>query len=176
MLVSLAKSGNIKALEELIFRIQKNVYSIFAHLTSNKDDISDLTQDVLLKMARSLSQLKKTENFRKWLNQIIYNTYHDYIKKTSQMLLDSNEQVLNSIKDKISCEPGERCFFSEVGELIKAALMTLPKDLRITIILREVEGLSYDEISKITKTTLGTVKSRISRARMKLQEELKNFI
>jgi RNA polymerase sigma-70 factor (ECF subfamily) len=54
--------------------------------------------------------------------------------------------------------------------------MTLPKDLRITLILREYEGLSYEDISKITNTTLGTVKSRISRARIKLQEELKDFI
>ena len=61
-------------------------------------------------------------------------------------------------------------------KLIKFALMSLPKDLRLTIILREFEGLSYDEIAKITNTALGTVKSRISRARLKLQQELKEFI
>ena len=54
--------------------------------------------------------------------------------------------------------------------------MTLPQNLRITLVLREYEGLSYEDISKITNTTLGTVKSRISRARLKLQEELREFI
>lgn len=61
-------------------------------------------------------------------------------------------------------------------KLIKAALLNLPENLRIVIVLREYEGLSYDDISKITNTALGTVKSRISRARIKLQEELKEFI
>ena len=83
---------------------------------------------------------------------------------------------LNEIKDKLGCEPGEKCLFSEIEKIIKAALLTLPQDLRISIILREFEGLSYQDISKITNTTLGTVKSRISRARIKLQEELKEFI
>ena len=61
-------------------------------------------------------------------------------------------------------------------KLIKTALMTLPKELRITLILREIEGLSYEDISKITNTALGTVKSRISRARTRLQKEIQEFI
>jgi len=61
-------------------------------------------------------------------------------------------------------------------KLIKLALMTLPKDLRLSLVLREFEGLSYEDIAKATNTTLGTVKSRISRARLKLQEELRDFI
>ena len=90
--------------------------------------------------------------------------------------LDLDTDKLLEIKDKIGCEPGERCLFSEMEKLIKAALLTLPENLRIVLILREYEGLSYDDIAKITHTALGTVKSRISRARLKLQEELKEFI
>ena len=66
--------------------------------------------------------------------------------------------------------------FSEIEKLINTALLTLPKDLRITLVLREYEGLSYNDIAQITNTAVGTVKSRISRARLKLQEELKDFI
>mgnify|MGYP002627570057 CR=1 FL=1 len=80
------------------------------------------------------------------------------------------------IKDKIGCEPGEKCLFSEMDKLIKAAMLSLPIDLRIVIVLREYEGLSYEDISKVTNTTLGTVKSRIARARTKLQQQLKEFI
>ena len=97
-------------------------------------------------------------------------------EKKSDKLVDFDMEKLNEIKDKIGCEPGEKCLFSEIEKLIKAALMTLPQNLRITLVLREYEGLSYEDISKITNTTLGTVKSRISRARLKLQEELKEFI
>ena len=61
-------------------------------------------------------------------------------------------------------------------KLIKSAILTLPDNLRIVIVLREYEGLSYEDISKITNTTIGTVKSRISRARLRLQQELKEFI
>ena len=88
----------------------------------------------------------------------------------------SKQDKLNEIKDKLGCQPGEKCIFSEMEKLVRTALLTLPKDLRITLILREYEGLSYEDISKITNTALGTVKSRISRARLKLQNELKEFI
>ena len=176
-LIVLAQNGDVKALEELIRRVQKNIFTMFSHLTVKKEDISDLTQETLLKMARALPNLKDPKNFKSWLNQIVTNTFYDYAKKTSNNnLLEFDEEKLNEIKDKLGCEPGQRCLFSEIEKLIKAALMTLPQNLRITLLLRAYEGLSYEDISKITNTTLGTVKSRISRARLKLQEELKEFI
>lgn len=175
-LIPLAQAGDIKALEELIRKVQKQVYVMFSHLTDKKDDISDLTQEALLKMARALPNLKEIRTFKAWLNQIITNVFYDYARKYSDRFVELDEEKLNEIKDKIGCEPGEKCFFAEIEKLIKAALMTLPKDLRITLLLREYEGLSYEDIARITNTALGTVKSRISRARIKLQEELKEFI
>lgn len=175
-MISLAQSGDTKALEELIRRVQKQIYAMFSHLTDKKSDISDLTQETLLKMAKSLHQLKEIKHFKTWLNRIVTNVFYDYARKNSDRFVDFDMEKLNEIKDKIGCEPGEKCLFSEIEKLIKAALMTLPQNLRITLVLREYEGLSYEDISKITNTTLGTVKSRISRARLKLQEELKEFI
>lgn len=175
-LIILSQQGDIKALEELIRKTQREVYAIFSHLTESKNDIADLTQEVLLKMAKKIYQLNEPKKFKSWLNQIITNTFYDYTKKNPIAFSEIDEEKLNEIKDKIGCEPGEKCFFSEIEKLIRVALMTLPKDLRITLVLREYEGLSYEDISRITNTTLGTVKSRISRARFKLQEELKDFI
>ena len=175
-LVQMAQNGNIKALESLIRNEQRHIYAMFSHLTDKKEDISDLTQEVLLKMAKNISKLNNIDNFRAWLNKIITNTFNDYIKKSSTNLVEINEEKLNEIKDKLGCEPGEKCLFAEIEKLIKSALLTLPQTLRLSLILREYEGLSYEDISKITNTTLGTVKSRIARARMKLQEELKEFI
>ena len=166
----------MKALEELIHRIQKDVYVIFAHLTDKKEDISDLTQEALFKAAKSLNQLHDPDHFKSWINRIITNVFYDYNRKSENKITEINEEKLNEIKDKLGCEPGEKCLFGEIEKIIKAALMTLPKNLRITLILREYEGLSYEDISEITNTTLGTVKSRISRARVKLQEQLKDFI
>ncbi len=175
-LINSAQNGDIKALEEIIRRVQKDVYALFSHLAARKDDISDLTQETLIKMAKSLSQLKDPKRFKAWLNQISTNVFYEYTRKHPNLKIEYDEKKLNEIKDKIGCEPGEKCLFSEIEKLIKAALMTLPQNLRISLVLREYEGLSYDDIAKITNTPAGTVKSRISRARLRLKQELKEFI
>ena len=74
-LIILAQEGDIKALEELIRRVQKDIYSIVSHLLNKREDISDLTQEVLLKMAKSLSNLKDVKSFKRWLNKIVTNVY-----------------------------------------------------------------------------------------------------
>ena len=175
-LIPLAQSGDNKALEAIIRKVQKQVYAIFSHLTGKKDDISDLTQEALLKMAKKLPQLKNIKSFKTWLNQIITNVYYDFIRKNPNKFVELSEDDFIEIKDKLGCEPGEKCLVAEVEKLIRSAIFTLPKNLRITLVLREYEGLTYEEIAKITNTAIGTVKSRISRARLKLQQELKEFI
>lgn len=176
-LISYAKKGDSKALEELIRRVQKNVFTMFSYLTDKRQDIADLTQEALLKMARNINNLKDQTRFKPWLNQIVTNVFYDYVKKHARdKRIDLDNDKLLEIKDKIGCEPGEKCLFAEMETLIKAAMLNLPESLRIVIVLREYEGLSYEDISKITDTAIGTVKSRISRARMKLQQELKEFI
>lgn len=175
-LIKLAQMGDIKAIEALIRREQKHIYAIFSHLTSKKEDIADLTQETLLKMARNIDKLKEPEHFRQWLNRIISNSFYDFSKKNKLDIVEIEENKLEEIKDKIGCEPGERCIFMEIEKLVRLALLALPKNLRLPLILREYEGMSYEDISKITNAALGTVKSRISRARLKLRQELEGFI
>ena len=175
-IISLAQKGDVKALEELIKRIQKQVFAVFSHLTAKKEDVSDLTQEALLKMARSIITLKDLKKFRPWLDQIITNVFYDYVRKKNDKVIQISEDEFKELKDKIGCEPGEKCFFAELERVINSAIMTLPYLFRITLVLREYEGLSYSDIAEITNTTIGTVKSRIARARWKLQQELKEFI
>lgn len=175
-LIELAQKNDIKAIEALIRREQKHIYAIFSHLTDKREDVADLTQDVLLKMAKNIGNLKDMSNFRPWLNRIISNTFYDFTKKNKNLPVEIDEYRINEIKDKPFCEPGEKCLFSEIETFVKNALMSLPKNLRLSIVLREFEGLSYEDISKIMNTTIGTVKSRISRARIKLREELSEYI
>ena len=176
-IIKLSQDGDIKALEELIRRIQKNVFGMFSYLTEKRQDVADLTQEALLKTAKCINSLKDTKCFKSWLNHIVTNTYYDYTRKHSKDTnVDVDEDKLLEIKDKIGCEPGEKCLFSEMDKIIKYALLNLPDNLRVVIVLREFEGLSYEDISRLTNTTIGTVKSRISRARGKLQEQLKEFI
>jgi RNA polymerase sigma-70 factor (ECF subfamily) len=176
-IIVLAQNNDVKAIETLIRREQKHIYAIFAHLTDKKEDVSDLTQETLVKMARNIRNLKDPIKFRPWLNRIMSNIFYDYTHtKTQKNIIEINESKLNEISDNLNCEPAERCIFTEIEDLIKNALMTLPQHLRLSIVLREYEGLSYEDISKVTNTTIGTVKSRISRARLKLKEVLADFL
>ena len=88
-LVTLAQSNDIKALEELIKRVQKHIFAIFSHLVEKSEDVSDLTQEVLLKMAKSVSQLKNPRKFNSWLNQIITNQYYDFAKKNPEKFIST---------------------------------------------------------------------------------------
>lgn len=177
IIIKLSQEGDIKALEELVKRIQKNIFGMFSYLAGKRQDAADLTQEALLKTIRCIQTLKDSHCFKSWLNHIVTTTYYDYTKrKAKDEKIDYDEDKLLELKDKIGCEPGEKCLFSEIDTIIRFALLSLPDNLRIVILLREYEGLSYEDISKLTNTTLGTVKSRIARARIKLQEQLKEFI
>jgi len=183
-LIILSQNENFKALEELIKRIQQEVYATLSYLLKNNESISDLTQEVLLKVAKKIKNLNNPSCFRGWLNHIITNTYYDYMRKLKRkpemLSLEYSCQALDmDIKIEIPDnrnKPMEKCITSECEEQIKKAIRNLPETFRIVIVLREFQGLSYEEIADSTNTSIGTVKSRISRARIKLQEILKNYV
>lgn len=183
-LVVLSQQEDYKALETLIKRIQKDVFATLAYMKNNNDTISDLTQEVLLKVAKNIQNLKNPKCFNSWLNQIITRTYYDDLRKIKKVpdtiSIDYTCEPLNlgikiEIPDQRS-KPIEKCITSECEKFIKSAIRELPEPFRIPIILREFQGLSYEEIAQTTNSSIGTVKSRISRARLKLQEVLKNYI
>lgn len=176
-LIKLAQEGDSKALEELIRRIQKNIFGMFSYMASSRQDVSDLTQEALLKMAKYIKTLKDAHCFKSWLNHIVMNTFYDYTRAHAKdKNIEINEDKILELRDKAGCEPGEKCLFAEIDEVIKAAILSMPQNLRIVILLREYEGLCYEDIAILTDTTIGTVKSRIARARFKLQKQLKEFI
>ena len=186
-LVTLAQGDDTKALEELIKREQKNVFAIYTYLNKNNDNVYDLTQEALLRMAKGLPNLKNPKLFKSWLNHIVMNLFYDNLRKLNRIppTISLDEDVKNEnkyatkpqiyIPDK-KCKPLEKCLQHELENLIKFQIQQLPEYFRIVIVLRELQGLSYDEIAEITHTSVGTVKSRISRARTKLQEGLKSYI
>lgn len=175
-LIVLAQNNDFKALEELIKRVQRNVFAAFSYLIKKRENIADLTQETLLRVAKNLNTLKNPKNFRRWLNQIITNLYYDEIRKKNKkpdcISIDENPTPIIDLK----CKPHEKCLSGELEELIKTAISELPEHFKLPIILREFEGLSYDEIAKVTNTNIGTVKSRIARARERLQCDLKAYI
>lgn len=179
-LVLLAQNNDYNALEELIKRVQKKVYTSFAYLKKDEENLSDLTQEALIKMAKGIPKLKSPKAFNSWLNQIIMNLFYDELRKKCKKpeicSMDSCEDnTFFQIPDKLGL-PVEKAMLSETDRIIKEKICTLPDNFKVAIVLRELQGLSYDEIAAATNTSVGTVKSRIARAREKLQCSLKNYI
>lgn len=182
-LVSLAQQDDFKALEELIKKVQKDVFATLSYMLKSNESLYDLTQEVLLKLAKNIHSLQNPKCFNGWLNHITTNTYYDYLRKLKnkpetiplEYSCPSTDAEINiEIPDKHS-KPMEKCISNECERHVKNAIRGLPETFRIAIILREFQGLSYEEIANTTNSSIGTVKSRISRARMKLHEDLKNY-
>ena len=182
-LVVLAQKNDYKALEELIKREQKRIYMTFLYMCKDYSKVQDLTQETLVRMAKNISTLKNTKMFKSWLNQIMMNLFYDDFRKCAKIQLvsldknDDTQSKLNvaEIPDKRE-KPLEKCLSCELETVIKQEIQNLPELFRIPIVLRELQGLSYEDIAKSTDTNIGTVKSRIARARLKLKENLKDYI
>ena len=182
-LVVLSQQNDFKALEEIIRHEKKNVFAAFSYLSRGKENVSDLTQEALLRVARNIQNLKNPKLFKSWLNQIVTNLFYDELRKAQRKIetvsIDEESEDSPPIKFQLldkKCKPHEKCISSELENIIKNAILDLPEQFRIAIILRELQGLSYEEIAKATHSSIGTVKSRIARARGKLQEDLKAYI
>lgn len=184
-LILLAQQNDYNALEELIKREQKNAFASFYYLDPNKEEIMDLTQEALFRMAKNIKKLRDPKKFQSWFNQIITRLFYDEIRKkykkppilSIDAAPDENLNVINiaEIKDKKKI-PAEITLAGELNTKIINAIHSLPEPFRIAIVLRELQGLSYEEIADITQTSIGTIKSRIARARNKLQENLRPYL
>jgi RNA polymerase sigma-70 factor (ECF subfamily) len=175
-----------QAFEELVKRHQRTVYALIYQLAPDWDDTNDLAQEVFIRVWRSINNLRNPASFRSWLTQIVTNLFYDELRKRPRKLptisMDDSdlgdEGDSNPTRDipDMSAMPEEKVLNKEVSQVIRQAMLKLPEQFRTAIVLREVEGLSYEEIAVITQTEMGTVKSRIARARTKLQELLKPYI
>ena len=183
-LIELAKQDNLDALEELVKRNQNNVYASFYYLSCNCEDILDLTKEALLKMEKNIKNLKDNTKFKTWLNQIVTRLFYDYLRNKNKKLITIPIDKKDDDEDKFNiteipcktCTPEENTLKTELNCIIERSIQKLPDTFRLAIVLREFQGLSYEEIAEITNTNVGTVKSRIARARNKLQSDLKQYI
>lgn len=173
------------AFEELVKRHQKTVYALLYQLAPDWHDTSDLAQEVFIRVWKSITNLRNPSAFRSWLTQIVTNIFYDELRKRPRKLPtvsmddalgdDDSDGPSRDIPDESEI-PDENLLNQELSAVIRQAMLKLPEQFRTAIVLREVEGLSYEEIAVITKTEMGTVKSRIARARSKLQEILKPYL
>lgn len=174
-LIKLAKDGNNQALEKLIRIEQNNIYTTLFYLKKDENELYDIMQNVLIKITTGIHQLNNPEFFKTWLNKIIVNTYYDYVRKNKNYVRNNHiSQPSENIPD-FNSNPSNNILYTELDRTVKKTIEDMPYHYKIPIALREVQGLSYEEISKITNTSIGTVKSRISRARGIIKNEIKKY-
>ncbi|MBR2852240.1 MAG: sigma-70 family RNA polymerase sigma factor, partial [Anaerotignum sp.] len=171
--------GDMLAFEELILKHEKIVYNVALRMMNHSEDAKDISQEVFLKAYRSLGNFDERSQFSTWLYRITHNTCIDEMRKRkgkqSYSLEEELENEEGSMQRQIADEgdtPEESLLREEQKSEILQALDTLSEEHKAAVILRDVKGLSYEEIAEILELSLGTVKSRISRARNQLKKEI----
>ena len=180
-LIELARNDDMDALEEIIRRQQKTVFATLYYLNAKPDEIMDLTQEILFKVAKNIKKLKNPRTFKSWLNQIIINQFYDTLRKkqksAKKVCIEGNtDEKINFDIPDYTTNPYQKAIDKELEFAIKNSIYKLPDPFKAAIIMRELQGLSYEEIAQATNSNIGTVKSRIARARLKLQEYLKPYL
>ena len=177
-LVRQAKAGSATAFEALVTAYESKIYNLSLRYLGNREDAMDASQEVFLRVFRFLPGFQEESGFSTWIYRIAVNVCKDALvqraKRTEQPLEYQNEDEESRILEipDERYRPEELVEQSELKGLLADAILTLPEQQRQMIIMRDVQGLRYEEIGEILSLELGTVKSRISRAREKLRKKL----
>ena len=179
MLVRRCIAGDAVAWEEIVQRYNRRIYNICYRFAGSADDAQDLTQEVFIKMYRTLSSYDPGRAaFMTWLTTITRNLLVDHFRKTKQERMtesldgaSSEHEDAMPLSDKIpdkAAPPDARVQSREAGETVHHALQKLSPELREAVILRDLQDMDYREIAAVLKVPEGTVKSRINRGRAEL--------
>ncbi|MEO0456442.1 MAG: sigma-70 family RNA polymerase sigma factor [Cyanobacteria bacterium P01_A01_bin.114] len=169
---------------ELVRCYQPYVNNVLFQLASDWSDRADLAQEVWIRVYRNVHRLQDPIKFKGWLRRIITNLFYDELRKRKRFNQTVSLDAPRATTDghmtwDLPCgcpSPVDRMMTHEFYDKLSAAIVELPEVFRTTIALRELQGLSYEEIADMTGVSLGTVKSRIARARDRLQRELGRYL
>ena len=172
-LVRRAQKGDLGAFNALVVRYQELAYNLALRLLGSADPAADVTQDAFLSGYQGIATFRGG-SFRAWILRIVSNRCYDYLRVQRRRPTTSLDALTDDPDSPVSFrDPGElpeqAAVRHELAMEIQAGLLTLPLEQRVVVVLSDVQGLSYDEIAEATHTSLGTVKSRLSRARASLR-------
>ena len=176
-LIKKFQDGDVGAYNQIVYRYKDRLLNFIYRFLNDLDRSEDLVQDTLLKLYTHKDSYKEIAKFSTWLYTIAANLSRTELRKikrrktfsVTELSHDDREFIIKST----DVGPGEENFSQNFEKNVQRALAELPDDFKTIIILRDIQELSYDEISKIVEVPLGTVKSRINRGRVKLQQLLK---
>lgn len=177
-LVERSKGGDLTAFEDLVLMYQKRIYNLSFRMMGNEEDACDMTQEAFLKAFKSIRKFNSKSTFGTWVYRIAVNTCIDELRKRKKVKLYPivHNDNLRGDGSRLIVDTGdlpeERIERRETAEQVQRAINNLAKEHKAVIILRDIQGRTYSDIADILKLNIGTVKSRISRARQSLKEEL----
>ncbi len=177
-LVERVQQGDKKAFDVLVLKYQTRIAKLVVRFLRNADDVPDVVQEAFIKAYRALPNFRGDSAFYTWLYRIAINTAKNHLvatgRKTPQNSIDAQEVEKYDAGAWLTefATPEREMFASELKSTVNKAIGDLPPDLREAITLREIEGLSYEEIADVMDCPIGTVRSRIFRAREAIDEKL----
>ncbi len=181
-LVHAAQGGDEQAFGELMQAYHARIYAVLIGMVRNADDARDVSQQVWIKVWNKLDTFKGDANFYTWLYRVATFAGLDFIRRRDRRreteisdALEPDRNADDIVPTSLTSRPDHAALSAEVQDVFEQALQTLSPEHRTTLILREVEGLSYDEIATVMKCRRGTVMSRIFYARKRIQQALEDL-
>ncbi|MGI9228462.1 MAG: RNA polymerase sigma factor RpoE [Gammaproteobacteria bacterium] len=182
ILVERVKAGDKKAYDALVIKYQTRVVNLVSRFVRNRSDALDVAQEAFIKAYCALPNFRGDSAFYTWLYRIAVNTAKNHLatqarrpRETDQDYMEMEQfEADDALKEQAT--PEKLLLTDEIQATVIAAIEGLPKDLNTAIVLREIEGLSYEEIATVMECPIGTVRSRIFRAREAIDTQLKPLI
>jgi len=182
-LVDRARAGEGAAFEARVKRHQAAAFALAYQMVRHREDAQDVAQEAFVRVFRGLRDFQGQAAFKTWLHRIVVNLALDALRRRSRQpaaAYDDAREPGDEAREEIGAHPGDdpgRALQArEAGEAIRMALEELPAPQRAALLLREVEGLSYQQIAEVLECAVGTVMSRLHYARRRLRERLRPFL
>ena len=166
-----AQKGDARAFERLVTPHEQTVWRVCWHYTHHPEDAADCLQDTMLKAWRAIRQYRGDCALETWLYRIAATVCVDFLRRKKRLpQTESADEMAEAGIQPIDASPtpDEAALTAESGEQLRQAIDSLPADMRTALVLYALEGQPYEAIAEITRTSIGTVKSRINRARQKI--------
>ncbi len=177
-LVQKAQAGDNRAFDLLVLKYESRIANVISKLVWNQEDVLDVSQEAFIKAYRALPNFRGDSAFYTWIYRIAINTAKNFLvakgrrPPTTDIDAQEAEQFYGENKLKDYETPESKLYRDELEQTVNKALKALPEDLRTAITLREMEGLSYEEIAAVMECPVGTVRSRIFRAREAIDSKI----
>ncbi len=179
-LIAAAQRGNLDAFNELVLAYQDRVYNLAYRIMGDPAAAADAAQEAFISAYQHIDGFRGQypSSFKSWLMRIVSNACYDELRRYKRHPITSFEdfeveEEANPALINGQERPEEHALREEMARVIEDGIQTLPPNQRITLVLSDVQGFSYDEIAEMTDAPLGTVKSRLARARRKLRDYLR---